>query len=52
MVINTNTTLPNGDKWHKDYDMTIFTNPEHPSDFYEPEWVKEERERKENEHGL
>lgn len=30
------TILPNGDIWQKDYDLEIFTNPDHPN-FYDPD---------------
>lgn len=42
-IFDTETTLPNSDKWHEGYDLTIFTDPEHP-DFWEPDWVKRQRD--------
>jgi len=33
--------------WTEDTDMTCYTNPEHP-DFWEPPWVKEQREEADN----
>ena len=33
--------------WTTDTDMTRYTNPEHP-DFWEPNWIKEQRERESN----
>lgn len=42
---DTKTILPNGKSWSEDVDMRIFTDPEHP-DFWEPYWVKEQREQK------
>jgi uncharacterized protein YjbI with pentapeptide repeats len=34
-TFDTNTILPNGDQWHDGYDLTIFSNPDHPN-FWEP----------------
>lgn len=40
---STETTLPNGDKWHEGYDLSVFTDPDHPN-FWEPAWVKQQHE--------
>jgi hypothetical protein len=38
------TTLPDGSKWTPKSDLRRFTDPNHP-DFWEPDWVKAQRER-------
>ncbi len=47
-TFSSDTILPNSDKWHEGYDLTIFTDPEHPN-FWEPDWVKRQREEADSE---
>lgn len=42
-VFDTQTTLPNGERWRTGYDLAMFTDADHPK-FWEPTWVIENRE--------
>lgn len=40
ILMNSETILPNGDKWSEDIDLRMFTSSKHPQ-FWQPNWIVE-----------